>query len=710
PAVSGILAAYIPSELAGLTVLQLKTLCKENKVSGYSKLSKQSLIERLSGLTSGAPGGHTSNAPVVSCARPPAVSAITSRLFPPDSYKGHSHDSGREKETPHSTSSAGPAPSALATADTSKVTTRPTGKSHKTRPPSLAIERPSVTETISTFGVKVAIDKGGSRPVRHTAPRVTSPASNSLPRPSASSSCVTMSAGLSSSQPPSRGTHKHIQQSVECMPLPSKRSRLLLPASTPKRPEIISSFAPPLAPSKRFKPLVVDKSKLQSPPGQLPARPAMETPAAGDRSVAWSSEASLANLELDHFTTVPELFPITMPPTLSQRKRVHRWAMILSGLSNAERAVCVQVSRAFRYAVYLSAGSILTRDYAGRRLQEDILGRYSQAMTNMWPYLRLREAEVSRRRHVYKASFVSLFFEKLGLPNPIATRIWASPDNPKQISVAVRFALTRAWFELSVGSPHDSRTNPDSWLHGTIVDVQEVVPTEVWSVTIEHAANRTRPRRRETLYVLEATCEVIGLPVIGVADSASGVRATSTSYPLRVDWSTYVAHRMVHATESSTADQLLSHLKWACQEDYDRGISTLWLRKIAMEGQAGTAKRTVAERYVLASVIGNSISGQWMTTNEMAQEFAGLPARVGAQRGRKNATLNLFLPEHHHVESVHFKASGGRDFHPALAVVQTPHREYYVLRDNGMQVGCEEDGVAEVWQDVLRCDARGVSL
>ena len=48
--------------------------------------------------------------------------------------------------------------------------------------------------------------------------------------------------------------------------------------------------------------------------------------------------------------------------------------------------------------------------------------------------------------------------------------------------------------------------------------------------------------------------------------------------------------------------------------------------------------------------------------------------------------------------------------HSALAVVQTPHREYYVLRDNGMQVGCEEDGVAEVWQEVLRCNARGVSL
>ncbi|KAM5538703.1 hypothetical protein V8D89_007732 [Ganoderma adspersum] len=312
----------------------------------------------------------------------------------------------------------------------------------------------------------------------------------------------------------------------------------------------------------------------------------------------------------------------------------------------------------------------------------------------MWPYLRLQT-------FLYETSFVSRFFEKLGVPKPIVTRIRASPDHPKQLSIAVRFALTRAWFELSVGSPRDSRTNPDSWLHGTIIDVQEVVPAEVWSVTVEYAANRTRPRRRETLYVLEATCEVIGRPVR---------RFGATSYPLRVDWSTYVARRMVHATENSTTDRLLSNLKWACQEDYDRGISTLWLKRITMEDQAGAAKRMVAERYVLASVIGNSISGQWMATNEMAQDFAGLPARVGAQRGRKNVTLNLFLPEHHHVESVHFKAASGRDLHPALAVVQTPHREYYVLRDNGMQVGCEEDGVAEVWQEVLQCNAQGVLL
>ena len=35
-----------------------------------------------------------------------------------------------------------------------------------------------------------------------------------------------------------------------------------------------------------------------------------------------------------------------------------------------------------------------------------------------------------------------------------------------------------------------------------------------------------------------------------------------------------------------------------------------------------------------------------MSTNEMAQEFAGLPDRVAPLPAKcKNATLNLFLPE-----------------------------------------------------------------
>ena len=70
-------------------------------------------------------------------------------------------------------------------------------------------------------------------------------------------------------------------------------------------------------------------------------------------------------------------------------------------------------------------------------------------------------------------------------------------------------------------------------------------------------------------------------------------------------------------------------------------------------------------------------------------------------------SLILSQRRHHHVESVHFTTSGGKALHPALAVVQTPGREYYILKDNGMQVGCEEDGVAPVWMSVLGCNSLG---
>jgi len=64
---------------------------------------------------------------------------------------------------------------------------------------------------------------------------------------------------------------------------------------------------------------------------------------------------------------------------------------------------------------------------------------------------------------------------------------------------------------------------------------------------------------------------------------------------------------------------------------------------------------------------------------------------------------------HHYVESVHLMSAKRRPLHSALAVVQTPGREYFILRDNGMQVGCEEEGVSAVWMLILGCCNDGTS-
>ena len=139
-------------------------------------------------------------------------------------------------------------------------------------------------------------------------------------------------------------------------------------------------------------------------------------------------------------------------------------------------------------------------------------------------------------------------------------------------------------------------------------------------------------------------------------------------------------------------------------------------------------------RCSLFSLSPRSLSGRWMSAPQMAQEFAGLAERKSLPVPARVSSVNLFLParvffplslevllcllpvlmlrkfcvpRHHHVESVHVTATGGRPLHPALAVVQTPAREYYILRDNGFEMGCEEEGVASVWMRILGCDARG---
>ena len=152
---------------------------------------------------------------------------------------------------------------------------------------------------------------------------------------------------------------------------------------------------------------------------------------------------------------VPTLGLIGMPPSISDRKKVHSWSIILSGISDADRRACIFVSRMFRYAgksalpllslgshlhasiVYLSASVILFSKFPGERL-DDTARAYSPLMFNLWPYLRARETELAEQRSRYLQSFLHRFH---GTFEPVDQRLWASPDNPKQCGVAVRCAF-----------------------------------------------------------------------------------------------------------------------------------------------------------------------------------------------------------------------------------------------------------------------------
>ena len=174
--------------------------------------------------------------------------------------------------------------------------------------------------------------------------------------------------------------------------------------------------------------------------------------------------------------------------------------------------------------------------------------------------------------------------------------------------------LTRAWFELSVGAPPsgDAGNNvAQSWLRGTVVEAQEVVPGEVWSVSLVYPPDPVRrtSSKEETLYVLEATCEVVGRTPVARARREMSLEDPHSTFPLRTDWSAYISHRIARRPstipEQERESSLLAHLKWACEENYVRGISKVWLERIAKSEGGGLAERAVAERYVLACVAAN---------------------------------------------------------------------------------------------------------
>ncbi len=119
-------------------------------------------------------------------------------------------------------------------------------------------------------------------------------------------------------------------------------------------------------------------------------------------------------------------------------------------------------------------------------------------------------------------------------------------------------------------------------MSGTVVDAQEVIKGEIWCITMQH---RTVT---ESFYVLEATCEVVGHPPASQLDSL----------PIRADWSAYIEHR------SSVHPTMMEHICWTNHEEYDRGISRHWLKRMRREGKMGAALEVIAGRYVLACVLG----------------------------------------------------------------------------------------------------------
>lgn len=150
-----------------------------------------------------------------------------------------------------------------------------------------------------------------------------------------------------------------------------------------------------------------------------------------------------------------------------------------------------------------------------------------------------------------------------------------------------RFVLTRFWSSVALG--YDTCGN--GWLGQTVLGAQPVAKDEIWTVTTL-ASDGTK----STSYVLATTGEVIGHPA-----SAPGA-TIDPALPLRADWSAYVERCI--ASEGHPFS-VLEYVRWSNCEEYLHGISRHWLRRVGDEGAEGRIKHQIAERYILANVVGN---------------------------------------------------------------------------------------------------------
>lgn len=335
-------------DLQKLNVAQLKALCKEKNLIGYSKLTKNAIIQRLLDHEGHAKTSSTKLITAPPVATKPPKEGEPSAINAPSGLGQH----GTHRITNDATESSSPTlnPSSsieaqrlIATAShichteqssctnaslTSTNAMVSTKAPHSTDPPRKRTLEPSGTLALS------------SKKRKHTtAPTATAVQAIITPRPS-------------SLMPTIRNLQ--VSPSNSSIPLlePTAKAnvRSLIADPTPPIPaQPLQVQTMPLK-SKRFIPLVIRKSE-SSAQKEISDPVARATMPPVDISSRKDSFPATLMQNLDFTNVNPILLqPVSHPPSLSQRKRVPDLALFLSAVSTKDLYNCAYVSRLFRYA------------------------------------------------------------------------------------------------------------------------------------------------------------------------------------------------------------------------------------------------------------------------------------------------------------------------------------------------------------------------
>lgn len=389
-----------------LTVPQLRAVCKEHRITGYSKLGKAALLQKLTDHCGSAIGTlssskTTTNVVSQEAARMPVhpglaiaetlVSVAIKKPCAPPEPKVVPSSSSSLKQSPnippsifsvrnhhldfsfgnHGTLHASPPAPGISSesshmhlATTFSRLKRPANLPNDDATPDISNKKPKRPRNLFV-GASASSAPSNVISVQNHVPSSDKQYSISMapppvPKPTKASGSqlpALVRPAISSKQsttflPPSLRPRPTLHTGTLSVKIPSN---IVNTALDPQTFEAVLKVIPP---GKRFKPLVL-KRDLTSPqlmPSAKDSHKAVSTSLISDVQVASSGTAPLRHLD---FPQVPfdllTLASISLPPKLSKRKLVHRWSVILSGLSDDERRQCVLVSRMFRY----SGGSVL---------------------------------------------------------------------------------------------------------------------------------------------------------------------------------------------------------------------------------------------------------------------------------------------------------------------------------------------------------------
>lgn len=369
PSISSPQNSHRPNmDFSKLTVPALKALCKERKITGYSKLGKQALIDKLRAAELATSTGPTATATKVpkhqDSIHPSSSNSITpSSLAPPEPPTDDSTAPQDSNFHPHTSTpqkkDSRRGPEECSTSEGRRFDMLP--------PPTPVRSGRSVTPTggnnhtdsTTQPALPHLKNPANENPNTSRTPPQSSrvSATDALTSPTAAQSATvvrpqnittTFTAGRPQPLPRTAFTSTSLNRA----PPVDKLAEEIRQA---KRPKITHTFKPPLTTSrisvppayptpfayKPFKPLSVTRPPAYNPPKSI---------LVNQSPTPFSAEVET----LYHFDFQPcapaTFMDVTMPPPLSRRKLISRMAIILSGLSNSDRRACVFVCRAWRYA------------------------------------------------------------------------------------------------------------------------------------------------------------------------------------------------------------------------------------------------------------------------------------------------------------------------------------------------------------------------